>query len=104
RETARDILVYLMTNGPSSPNTVADGVAIARSTLEWHLDRLVEQNLVEKERDTHNHVTLVITHPEETAQMLRLVEPSVADRLVDRFTRRVDGLLAGDSRPSEDES
>jgi DNA-binding transcriptional ArsR family regulator len=79
-------------------------VAIARSTLEWHLDRLVEQDLVDKERGARNHVTLVIVHPEETAQMLRLVEPSVADRLVDRFTRLVDGLLAGEPRPSEDES
>src|SRR6056297_3044303 len=34
RETARDVLVYLMTNGPSAPNTVADGLDIARSTLE----------------------------------------------------------------------
>ncbi|MFC7228630.1 winged helix-turn-helix transcriptional regulator [Salinirubellus salinus] len=93
RETARDVLVYLMTNGPSAPNTVTDGVGIARSTLEWHLDHLVEQDLVEKERDTRNRVTLVVTEPEETARMLRLVEPSVADRLVDRFTRLVDGLL-----------
>jgi predicted transcriptional regulator len=101
RETARDILVYLMTNGPSSPNTVADGVTIARSTLEWHLDRLLEQDLVEKERDQQNHVTLVISHPEETARMLRLVKPSVADRLVDRFTRLVDGLLAGEGSTTE---
>ncbi|WP_049893002.1 winged helix-turn-helix transcriptional regulator [Natronococcus jeotgali] len=93
RETARDILVCLMANGPSAPNEVAEGVDIARSTLEWHLDHLVEQDLLEKERDARNHVTLVLTHPEETARMLRLVEPSIADRLVDRFMRLVDGLL-----------
>ena len=94
RETARDVLVYLMANGPSAPTEVAKGVNIARSTLEWHLNHLVEQDLVEKQRDARNHVTLVITHTEETARMLRLVEPSIADRLVDRFTRLVDGLLA----------
>jgi DNA-binding MarR family transcriptional regulator len=93
-----------MTNGPSSPNTVADGLHIARSTLEWHLDRLVERDLAEKERDQHNHVTLDISHPEETARMLRLVEPSVADRLVDRFTRLVDGLLAGEWDETERDS
>ena len=103
RETARDVLVYLMANGPSEPDAVADGVDIARSTLEWHLDHLVEQDLVEKERDTRNRVTLVITHPEETARMLRLVEPSIADRLVDRFTRLVDGLLAGEPDADVDE-
>lgn len=103
RETARDILVYLMTNGPSGPNAVADGVHIARSTLEWHLNHLVEQELVEKKRDARNRVTLVLSHPEETARMLRLVEPSIADRLVDRFTRLVDGLLAGDPDTIGDE-
>jgi predicted transcriptional regulator len=96
RETARDVLVYLMRNGPSAPNAVAEGVDVARSTLEWHLDHLVEQDLVEKERDARNHVTLVLSQPAETARMLRLVEPSTADRLVDRFTRLVDGFLAGE--------
>lgn len=104
RETARDILVYLMTNGPSTPGIVADGLNIARSTLEWHLDHLVEQELVDKQRDTQNHITLVLSHPEETARMLRLVEPSVADRLVDRFTRLVDGLLAGEPDTTENDS
>lgn len=104
RETARDILVYLMTNGPSAPDIVAEGLNIARSTLEWHLDHLVEQELVDKQRDVQNHVTLVLSHPEETARMLRLVEPSVADRLVDRFTRLVDGLLAGEPDTTENDS
>lgn len=99
RETARDILVYLLTNGPTSPATVADGLGIARSTLEWHLAHLVEQDLVEKERDHRNRVTLVVSHPKETAELLGLVEPSVADRLVDRFTRLVDGLLDGGANP-----
>jgi predicted transcriptional regulator len=96
RETARDVLVYLMTNGSSDPGTVADGLAVARSTLEWHLDHLVEQDLVAKDRDARNRVTLVLCHPEETARMLREVDPSIADRLVDRFARLVDGLLAGE--------
>jgi predicted transcriptional regulator len=97
RETARDVLVYLVGNGPSDPATVAEALTVARSTLEWHLDHLVEQDLVRKERDAQNRVTLVVSHPEETVRMLRTVEPSVADRLVDRFTRLVDELLAGDA-------
>jgi predicted transcriptional regulator len=104
RETARDIIVYLMTSGPSTPDVVADGVGIARSTLEWHLDHLVEQSIVDKERDERGHVTLVLSQPQETAEMLRVVEPSVADRLVDRFTRLVDGLLAGEQGPTETDS
>jgi predicted transcriptional regulator len=104
RETARDVLVCLIRNGPSPPDAVVDELDIARSTLEWHLDHLVEQELVVKERDARNRVTLVVAHPEETVQMLRLVEPSLSGRLVDRFTRLVDSLLSADHRDVDDGS
>lgn len=93
RETARDVLLYLIEAGPTAPDPVADTLGIARSTLEWHLDHLVEQDLVEKRRDERGRVTLVLARPEETAAMLRLIEPSIPERLVDRFTRLVDNLV-----------
>jgi len=93
RETARDIVICLLADGPSPPADVADRLMIARSTLEWHLDHLLEQGLVAKERDTNNHVTLVPVDPEGTAKMLSRIEPSLPERLVDRFTRLVDGFL-----------
>lgn len=102
RETARDVLATLVERGPSRPAAVAEAVGIARSTLEWHLDHLVEQALVAKERDERNHVTLVVAHPEETAAMLRTVEPSLPERLVDRFTRLVDALVAGETAADGD--
>ena len=93
RETARDALFYLLEHGPSRPDAVADALDIARSTLEWHLDHLVEQNLVEKQRDKHNHVTLVVSRPTETVGLLKDITPSLSDRMLDRFTRLVDNLL-----------
>jgi DNA-binding MarR family transcriptional regulator len=93
RETARDVLVTLLERGPTDPSTVADGLEIARSTLEYHLDRLVEQGLVEKRRDSHNHVTLVLVRPAATAELLAEISPSLPERLVDRFTRLFDDLL-----------
>ena len=100
RETARDILVYLISNGSTAPNSVAGGLEIARSTLEWHLDHLVEQDLVRKKRNAQNHVTLELGHPEETTRMQE-VKRSVANRLVDRFTRLVDGLLEPESSDND---
>lgn len=93
RETAGDIVAHLLVNGPSRPTTVADDLDIARSTLEWHLDRLVEHDLVEKRREG-NPLTLAVATPEETLDLLRTVEPPLRGRLVDRFTRLVDRLLA----------
>ncbi|MFB6102434.1 MAG: winged helix-turn-helix transcriptional regulator [Haloplanus sp.] len=94
RETARDVLLYLIGEGPSAPAPVAADLDIARSTLEWHLDHLIEQGLVAKRRDENNRVTLVLARPEATLRMLRRIEPSLAERLVDRFTRLIDGLVA----------
>jgi predicted transcriptional regulator len=94
RETARDILFYLLEDGSSSPPTVVDALDIARSTLEWHLDHLVEQNLVEKQRDKNNHVTLVVSKPTDTVRLLEEVTPSLSDRMLDRFTRLVDNFFS----------
>ncbi|WP_136716843.1 winged helix-turn-helix transcriptional regulator [Halorientalis salina] len=93
RETAREVVLWLLANGPDRPATVADDLGIARSTLEWHLDNLVERDLVEKRRDEGDRVTLAATRPDATARLLGEVDASVPDRLVDRFARLVDSLL-----------
>jgi predicted transcriptional regulator len=94
RETARDILFYLLEHDPASPGTVADALDIARSTLEWHLDHLVEQDLVEKRRDDNGHVTLAVPAPTATLRLLEDVTPSLSDRMLDRFTRLLDTVLS----------
>lgn len=93
RETARDVLFSLLERGPSAPNEVAAELDIARSTLEWHLDHLVEAGVVEKRRDERNRVTLALVRPAETTRLLRNIVPSLPERMVDRFTRLVDRLL-----------
>ncbi|WP_049971461.1 winged helix-turn-helix transcriptional regulator [Haladaptatus cibarius] len=93
RETARDVLVSLLEQETAQPASLADDLGIARSTLEWHVNHLVEQNLVEKQRDARNRVTLVPARPEETGKLLATVTPSFPERMVDRFTRLVDDLL-----------
>ena len=94
RETARDGLAALVVGGPQRPDDLADDLGVARSTLEYHLDRLVERDLVRKERDEAGRVTLVLADPKRTVRLLDAVEPTVPEQLVDRFTRLVDDLLA----------
>ena len=96
RETARDVLLYLVEHGASPPARVAEGVGIARSTLEYHVDRLAEQDLVAKRRPEGNRVLLTLTRPERTLELLDAIRPSLPDRFLDRFTRLVDSLLAGE--------
>ncbi|WP_440990466.1 winged helix-turn-helix transcriptional regulator [Haloarchaeobius baliensis] len=94
RETTREVLVTLIEGGPQGPATVAEAVGIARSTLEHHVDNLVEAGLVEKRRDARNRVTLALAAPERTGELLSDVTPTLPERLVDRFTLLVDELLA----------
>lgn len=94
RETARDVLGSLLENGSARPAVIADRLDIARSTLEWQLDRLIEQELVEKRYDAGGRVNLVLTHPSETARLIREVAPSFSERMADRFVRLTDRLLS----------
>ena len=93
RETARDVVTFLLAQGESAPATVVESVGVARSTLEWHLEALVAAGLVEKRRGDGNRVTLAPTDPDEAARLLATVDPSLARRLVDRFERLVDALV-----------
>ena len=93
RETARDIVLFLLEEGASAPQTVANDLDIARSTLEWHLDHLGEQDVVEKHRNSQNRVTLVLSRPTKTVELFDDIEPSLSKQMVDRFTRLVDRLL-----------
>jgi len=93
RETARDVLLALLDDGSKRPGALADRLDIARSTLEWQLDRLVEQGLLEKQYDERGRVRLVLTDPSETRRLLGEIDPSTADRMADRFVRLTDRLL-----------
>jgi predicted transcriptional regulator len=95
RETAGDIVAVLCERGAARPQTVVADLDIARSTLEWHLDHLTEQDVVVKERDTRNRVTLALSRSDETARLLEEVTPSPPARMVDRFMRLTDQLLDG---------
>lgn len=94
RETSREILFDLLEHGPARPADVADRLGIARSTLQWHLDRLVEQGVVGKRTDTHNRLTLVVARRDETLHLLETIEPSLSERMVDRFERLFDSFVA----------
>lgn len=92
RENAREILAYLLAADETTPNRLADELGVARSTVEWHLDELIANELVAKRREG-NRVFLELARPAETADLLAEITPSLPERLVDRFTRLVDELV-----------
>lgn len=93
RETSRELVVSLLEVETATPTELTARLEIARSTLAYHVDRLVDHEIVRKRYDDRGQVTVTLAEPERTADLLRAIEPTVPDRLVDRFTRLVDDLL-----------
>lgn len=96
RETAGDVVAHLLSNGPASPADVAADLDVARSTLEFHVDRLVDADVVAKRPAGGNRVQLRLVRPRDTLAVLQAAAPSLRERLVGRFTRLVDRLLSGE--------
>jgi len=97
RETSREIVLYLLRNDPAPPAEITDQLDLARSTVEWHLSRLADHNLVEKESmDAEStRVVVALCKKETVYRLLREIEPHILDRVVDRFSRLTDDLLDG---------
>lgn len=94
RETTRDVVAALFESGTARPNELAADLDLARSTLEWHLDHLIEQDVVEKRRTRHNEVRIELARPADTLELVREADPTLLGKMVSRFTRLVDRMLA----------
>jgi len=92
RETTRELVVLLLDHETDRPDELAEAAGVARSTVEWHLSNLVDHDLAEKVRDGRR-VSVRLTEPELLSELLVEIDPSLPDRLVDRFSRLVDSLL-----------
>jgi len=95
RETTRELVLFLLRNGAVPPAELADQLDLARSTVEWHLSRLVEHDIARKEQmdDDPQCVVVSLSRESESYRLLREIEPRLLDRVVDRFSRLADDLL-----------
>jgi predicted transcriptional regulator len=91
RETAREIVFRLHSDGPLRPDVLTTELDLSRSTVSWHVSNLSDAGVVTKSDD--RPMTITLTRPEHTAELLDVVSPSLPDRLVDRFIRTVDSLF-----------
>ncbi|UWG48231.1 putative transcriptional regulator [Halanaeroarchaeum sp. HSR-CO] len=98
RETTRDVVAALLESGPVRPNALAEELDLARSTLEWHLDHLVEQAVVNKRHSARNQVTVELARPADTIELVRNADPTLLGMMVSRFTRLVDRMLAEENQ------
>ena len=93
RETAREIVAAVFDSEEARPGEIAESLGLARSTLEWHLDHLQEQDLIAKRRDENNQVVLELVRPEWTIEVVKRADPSLLESMVSGYARLVDELL-----------
>ena len=96
RETTRDVVAVLFEMGSARPNELVETLGLARSTLEWHLDHLIEQDVAVKRYTSRNQVSIELARPEDTIELVRSADPTLLGKMVSRFTRLVDRMLAED--------
>lgn len=92
RETTREIVLYILRNEDVSPAELAERLDLARSTVEWHLSNLVDNEMATKE-DTPSGMVVTLQSEQDTYRLLREINPRLLDRVTDRFTRLADQFL-----------
>ncbi len=95
RETTREMVLYLLRNDPAPPAELTAQLDLARSTVEWHLSRLIEHDIAQKEpvKSEDSRLVVTLSNKQELYRLLREIEPRLLDRVVDRFSRLTDELL-----------
>lgn len=83
-ETARGLVLFLMLNPNSQFNEIANKFDLAPSKLAYHLNKLVDRDIIEKKRK--GRTTLYKPVDEEAiANVLITYKPSFLDNIVDSF-------------------
>lgn len=84
RRNARRILAHLAADEPLTTAELADRTGKAASTVSWHLSKLHDADLVEKQRDGRA-VAYSLADPERVRYLYVVHQSSFGDRVVDRL-------------------
>ena len=83
-ETARGLVLFLLLNPDSQFNEIASNFDLSPSKLAYHLGKLVDKKILQKERK--GRATIYTVLDEETiASVLITYRPSFLDGIVDKF-------------------
>ncbi|MFT4921276.1 MAG: putative transcriptional regulator [Haloarculaceae archaeon] len=84
RKIARRILAYLASEGAMTTSELADRLSKSNSTVSWHLSKLQEAGLVERDRDGRQ-VYYSLTDSDRVRYLYTVYRGSFTDRLVDKL-------------------
>lgn len=84
RKYSRRIVAHLVAEGPLTTSELSERLDRSPSTLSWHLSKLVEAGLVEKERRGQS-VDYSLADPQRARYLYTVYRRSFTDKLVDRL-------------------
>jgi len=84
REYSRRIVAHLAVDGPLTTAELSDRLGRSRSTISYHLSKLDEADLVEKERHGRS-VDYALADPDRVTYLYTVYRKSLKDRMVDRL-------------------
>ncbi|MCI0480445.1 MAG: winged helix-turn-helix transcriptional regulator [Candidatus Dadabacteria bacterium] len=84
QEIPRRIVVHLMLHPGANFKVVLEQFNISKSTLSFHMKKLVEANVIDAKRDGRE-VSYTVRDPDATARILLTYKSSFLDKVVDRF-------------------
>ncbi len=84
KPSARKIILFLLEKKKANNFDISKAVSLSPSTTSWHLDQLVNEGVVEKEKRGRESFFYLIK-PNEIASLLVEHQQSFVDELVDSF-------------------
>ncbi|PJA17940.1 MAG: transcriptional regulator [Candidatus Diapherotrites archaeon CG_4_10_14_0_2_um_filter_31_5] len=84
KESARKIILFLLEKKKANNLRISKAVSLSPSTTSWHLDQLVKEEVLGKEKRGRESLFFVVK-PSEVASLLIEHKGSFVDDLVDSF-------------------
>ena len=85
RETDRDILLFLIQNPNATQKELSEYAKISPSSINWHMQRLSEPNLVEVMHEGTIVRYKVKANAAEILTLLKSYQPAIWERWADRL-------------------
>jgi|SRR3989344_4810223 len=84
QNTIRRIVLFLLEKKQANNLSISNAVNLSASTVSWHLDKMLEEGLIEKERHGRESI-FVLKDSERVKQIVLNYRESFLDQWVDNF-------------------
>lgn len=84
QESLRKIVIFLLNKKRANNNQISKKISLSPSTTSWHLDKLLEKEIVQKKKRGRKTIYSLV-EPQRTAELLIKYKRSFLDEMVDNF-------------------